>query len=59
MVFPAWEIQSAVVAKVGRISDLSKDTMLQSIEDGDLRFLTVSRSTMHTWEVPPENEGAL
>ena len=33
--------------KVARVNDLTKEAMVQSIKEGDLRFLTVSISLHH------------
>ena len=38
--------------KVARVNDLTKEAMVQSIKEGDLRFLTVSISLHHMFSYP-------
>ena len=38
--------------KVARVNDLTKEAMVQSIKEGDLRFLTVNISVHYMFSYP-------
>ena len=50
----SWEIRNVDAVfenKIGRISDLTKEAMLQNIKDGDLRFLGVGNQRLYFYSL--------
>ena len=46
------ELMTNTLMKVARVNDLTKEAMVQSIKEGDLRFLTVNISVHYMFSYP-------